>query len=48
MRRDRKSQLSDAMRAKLRPQMPSMGGKLHIATTQEACPSPSAAPVITD
>ena len=43
-----KSQLSDAMRTRLGPQMPGMGGKPHIATAQEACPSPSIAPVVTD
>ncbi|RVW81015.1 hypothetical protein CK203_054655 [Vitis vinifera] len=47
VRRDRKSQLSDAMRARLRPQTPDME-KPHVATTQEAYPSPSAAPVILD
>ena len=47
-RRDRKSQLSDAMCARLRPQMPGMGGKLHIETTQEACPGTSAAPLVAD
>ena len=48
MRRDRRSQLLDAMCARLGPQMPGMEGKPHIVTTQEAYPGPSASPVMTD
>ena len=47
-RRDRKSQLSDAMRTRLGPQMPGAGGKPHVATAQEACLGPSTAPAITN
>ena len=48
MRRDRRSQLSDAMQARLRPQMSGMEGKPHIVTAQEAYPGLSASPVMTD
>ena len=51
-KRDKKSQLSDTMRARLGPQIPNMrgggGGEPHETTARGAYPGPSAAPVITD
>lgn len=47
MRRDRRSQLSNLMRARLRPQTPGVE-KPCIATAQKANPGPSVAPVIPD
>lgn len=45
---DRKSQQSNAMRARQGPQMPSVGKKPHVVMAQEACPGPSIAPVMID
>nr|CAN72987.1 hypothetical protein VITISV_005625 [Vitis vinifera] len=47
-RHGRKSQLSNAMRARLGPQMHGMRGKSHIATAQEACPGPLVALAVID
>ena len=47
-RRDRRSQLSDAMRARLRPQTPGMEGKPRIVIAQEVYPGSSAVAVMPD
>ena len=47
-RRDRKSQLLDAMLVRLGPQMPGLEMKPLVVMAQEACPDSSVAPFITD
>ncbi|KAL6322071.1 hypothetical protein AAG906_003475 [Vitis piasezkii] len=47
-RRDRRSQLSDTMRAQLGPQIPCMKGRQCVATTHEVYPGPSATAVVPD
>ena len=46
IRRYKRSQLSDVMRAWLGPQTPSMEGRPHAAVAQEVCPGPFATTVM--
>ena len=48
MRRDRRSQLFDAMRPWLGPQIPCMKGRQRVVTTQEVYPGPSTTAVMPD
>ena len=47
-RHDQRSHLSNAMRARLGPQSPSIGGKPYVAETLEARLGPSAATIISE